>query len=332
MTVKRNWREIFKDFNSKNILVIGDVMVDSYVVGHVNRISPEAPVPVVSVSERYNRLGGAANVALNLKSLGANAILCSAIGKDSKGKEFMDLLDFRELSTDGIVMSADRVTTTKFRVIGNKTQMLRVDEENTQGLTAKDFVLFSGKINHLLNTLSIDAIIFEDYDKGIIDLKLIDFVTKKANEKNIILTADPKKENFNSYRNLTLFKPNLKELNEGVNKDIKNGDIEAVTNAAKALMVQRNHKSILVTLSEYGVLSIDGSGRHHTPAEVRNIADVSGAGDTVISTVSLALSAGLDLHSAVGLANLAGGLVCEAVGVVPIDKEELLNEVLKSNL
>jgi len=330
--MKTDWQEIFKDFDSKNILVIGDVMIDSYVVGQVHRISPEAPVPVVSVSERYNRLGGAANVALNLKSLGANAILCSAIGKDSKGKEFMDLLDIWELSTEGILMSEDRVTTTKFRVIGNKTQMLRVDEENSNGLSSKDFIILSGKINQLLNTLSIDAIIFEDYDKGIIDGRLIDFVTKKANEKNIILTADPKKENFNNYHNLTLFKPNLKELNEGINKDIKNGDIESVTNAAKEMMLQKNHKSILVTLSEYGVLSVDDSESHHAPAEIRNIADVSGAGDTVISTVSLALSAGLNLKKAVSLANIAGGLVCETVGVVPIDKDTLLKEVLNSGL
>ena len=332
MTMKTDWQEIFKGFNSKNILVIGDVMIDSYVVGNVNRISPEAPVPVVSVSKRYNRLGGAANVALNLKSLGANAILCSAIGNDSKGKDFMDLLEKRSLSKEGILMSEDRITTTKFRVIGNKTQMLRVDEEDTNKLSSKDFVLLSGKINHLLNTLPISAVIFEDYDKGIIDSRLVDFVIKKASEKNIIITADPKKDNFSLYSNLTIFKPNLKELNEGEGLNIKSGDIEAITKASRELIRQKNHRSVLVTLSEYGMLSVEAGEAYHAPAEIRNIADVSGAGDTVISTVTLALCAGLDMKRSVGLANLAGGLVCETVGVVPIERNRLLNEVINSEL
>lgn len=330
MTKKINWKSVFADFNSKNILVIGDVMIDSYVVGQVNRISPEAPVPVVSVSERYNRLGGAANVALNIKSLGANPILCSAIGNDGKSDEFMDLMELRNLSTEGILKSKNRLTTTKFRVIGNNTQMLRVDEEDDTNLNAQDFILFSGRINHILNNIHIDAIVFEDYDKGIIDSRLIDFVTKKAKAKNIPLLADPKKKNFKEYYGLTLFKPNLKELNEGVDMSIRNGEIESIIDIAKEVMQKYHHKALMVTLSEYGVLAINAQGSHHIPAEVRNIADVSGAGDTVISTVSLAMTVGLDLFSAISLANLAGGLVCESIGVVPIDKDILFNEVLNT--
>ncbi len=244
----------------------------------------------------------------------------------------MDLLEKRNLPKEGILMSENRITTTKFRVIGNKTQMLRVDEEDTNKLSSKDFVLLSGKINHLLNTLRINAVVFEDYDKGIIDSSLIDFVTKKAGEKNIIITADPKKDNFSLYKNLTVFKPNLKELNEGEDLSIKSDDIEAITKASKELIRQKKHKSVLVTLSEHGMLSVDSGEVYHAPAEIRNIADVSGAGDTVISTVTMALSSGLDLKRSVGLANLAGGIVCETVGVVPIDRNRLLSEVINSGL
>jgi rfaE bifunctional protein kinase chain/domain len=324
-----NIKDIFSKFENLNILIIGDVMVDSYVVGEVNRISPEAPVPVVKVSERYNRLGGAANVALNVKSLGANPILCSVTGNDAKGDEFAALLEKRQLYSGGIIKSDSRVTTTKFRVIGNNTQMLRVDEENTSPLSEADFVNITKAINDIFNKYRIDAVIFEDYDKGVIDKRLIDFINGKNKDTAMIITADPKRDNFDNYRGITLFKPNLKELSEGTSQILRNGDIGKIENAARELLEAKNYETVMVTLSEYGVLAVGRDDIFHIPAEVRTIADVSGAGDTVISTVTLALAAGMSLKESVRLANIAGGLVCEEVGVVPIDREKLIDESIK---
>ncbi len=326
MKTKTDLEKIFSSFEGKRILIIGDVMVDAYVLGQVDRISPEAPVPVVSVHKRYSRLGGAANVALNIKALGAQALLCSVIGDDLRGKEFVSLLEKRGLSDEGLVKSKDRITTTKFRVIGNKTQMLRVDEEDTKCLSDKDFGALCGFIEEKIRGDEIHAIIFEDYDKGVIDRRLIDFVTTLSKERNIIVTADPKRRNFDGYHDISLFKPNLKELNEGLGISLQSSDIQGVGEASRKLAAKSNIDTVMVTLSENGILASSGDKLYHRPAEVRNIADVSGAGDTVISTVTLALSSGMEIEEALILANLAGGLVCEEVGVVPVEKEKLLQE------
>ncbi|OIP01404.1 MAG: carbohydrate kinase [Bacteroidetes bacterium CG2_30_33_31] len=329
MSASNELRDLFHSFESKNIIVIGDVMVDSYIIGKVERISPEAPVPVVSVYKRYSRLGGAANVALNIKSLGANPILCSLVGKDAKGDEFISLLENENLAINGIVFSNQRITTTKYRVFGNTTQMLRVDEETTAMLNKKDFNSLIEKLNFILSTTHIDAIIFEDYDKGIIDKRLVNFVTQIAKKSNIIVTVDPKKKNFKFYKNVTLFKPNFKELCEGTNSNISCNDLESINKIANKLLIDNNIDNIVVTLSENGIMAIAKEESFHFKAEIRNIADVSGAGDTVISTITTALVAGFSLKKAVHLANIAGGLVCEEVGVIPINKEKLLKEASK---
>ncbi len=323
---------VFNNFKNTKILIIGDVMVDSYLWGKVDRISPEAPVPVVAVTRRANRLGGAANVALNVKALGATPILCTVIGEDFKGEEFLQLLEGEEMAVNGVLKSPHRITTTKFRVIGNNTQILRVDEESTTELNADDNSRLRETIFSLLDNGHIDAIIFQDYDKGVLTPGLISSVIEKARGMSIPVTVDPKRNNFLAYKNADLFKPNLKELKEGLNMDININHTWELENAANILHREANIKIVFTTLSEAGVfVSSAEKGkaieRHTIPAYIRSIADVSGAGDTVISVAALCLAAGLKAYEIAAVSNLAGGLVCEEAGVVPVNKEKLLKEL-----
>lgn len=318
---------IFKDFDSKTILVIGDVMIDAYLVGKVHRISPEAPVPIVSVTERENRLGGAANVALNIAALGAKAIMASVISDDDKANDFEKILSISNLSTKGILRSKNRTTTQKTRIISNYQQLLRVDEEETTDLNAEDELNFINHLNHLFENESIDAIILQDYNKGIITQSIINYAVEKAKQKNIPVTADPKKKNFEAFKDVTLFKPNLKELTEGLNINTK-PTLESLTKAFRVLVNKMNIKKALITLSEKGVFIATQHEQNIYPAHVRNIADVSGAGDTVIAVASLCLTTNCNDETLAKLANLAGGLVCEKVGVVPIDKSKLMEEAI----
>lgn len=319
----------------QNVLIIGDVMVDAYMWGSVTRISPEAPVPIVAVNRRERRLGGAANVAYNLRSLGANPIICSVLGNDDEAKEFLKILDQHDMDKRGIVHSDNRVTTVKTRVIGNKMHILRVDEEITSPISSNDEKIFMDRIEQIINTNSISAIIFQDYDKGCLTPHVIDFVTELAKCKNIITTVDPKHRNFKNFHDVTLFKPNLKEMKEGLNLEIDETTIETMHSDLDkaALMLHKTQfiDIVLITLSEKGVYVCDFRGNTPKstilPAHVRTISDVCGAGDTVISVVTSALAAGLEVETAVAYANMAGGIVCEEVGVVPINKDRLISEL-----
>ncbi|MBP7497517.1 MAG: hypothetical protein KA792_07645 [Bacteroidales bacterium] len=320
----------FDKFNKMNILIIGDIMIDSYIWGKVERISPEAPVPIVAVTQRENRLGGAGNVAINIKALGANPIICSVIGNDQKAEDLIDLLNKAGMEKTGIILSKKRITTVKFRVIGNNTQLLRVDEEIDKPLDKTDSTKLLNKILNIISKKNIAAVIFQDYDKGVINPHLINTVIKKTKSLNIPVTVDPKKHNFLCYKNVTLFKPNLKEFKEGLNikLDIKNQKElkETLLNLHKT----RNIDILLLTLSSEGLIISKKDKQHqfyHIKGEKRNIADVSGAGDTVISVATVCLAAGLDLFSIGLISNLAGGLVCEQVGVVPVNKEKLKFEI-----
>ena len=314
---------VFDTFPDLQALVIGDVMIDAYLFGKVDRISPEAPVPVVSVSKKENRLGGAANVALNVKALGANPILCCVVGKDSNSKLVRQLLTDNELSDEGVVEDSERPTTVKTRIIGTQQQMLRIDEETTENVSQEITDQLLSRILAILDQQKIDVVIFEDYDKGVITSRLIREVVSKANEKGIPTTVDPKKRNFLSFENVTLFKPNLKEIREGLNIGINPESESDLKHAFYSLQKRLNCQYALITLSEHGMY-ISGSDHHAIiPAHVRNIADVSGAGDTVISVASLCLACDTDVVFATQMANLAGGLVCEKVGVVPINSNQL---------
>lgn len=323
---KEELNQLFIRFNSLTALIIGDVMIDAYYWGKVERISPEAPVPVVQVQKKENRLGGAANVALNVKNLGAKAIICSVVGDGSKGDIFRSTLKENNFSTEGIIDSPERMTTVKTRVISQGHHLIRVDEEITTNLSATDERHLIDCIKNILKKEKVDVIIFEDYNKGVLTEKVITTVVALAREMNIPTAVDPKKDNFFAYKGVTLFKPNLKELREGLNLEIDKSDFESIKKAMVKLEDTLHNSISMVTLSEQGVISKDASGFYHETAHPREILDVSGAGDTVISVASLALAAKASTHLFSSLANLAGGLVCEKVGVVPIDKEQLLLE------
>lgn len=324
-----NAEQVFEQFGNKRILVVGDVMIDGYLRGKVERISPEAPVPIINLSKREERLGGAANVALNLLSLGAEPILCAVVGKDHGGDQFNALLDRRGLTRAGIIMSTDRRTTVKTRVIGDNQHLLRIDDEEVTPLTTEEEDKLIQKVTEFISN-GIDAVILEDYNKGLLTKRVITEVIKIANENGVIITVDPKKDNFFEYKNVTLFKPNLKELKEGLNTNFDfSTNKGAFEKAIDQMESKLNNLMSFVTLSEHGVfINADGE-KTYIPAHIRKIADVSGAGDTVISVATLCLASGLSPAQVASIANLAGGLVCEFSGVVPIDKDLLKAEVEK---
>ncbi len=315
---------LFEAISKLKILVIGDVMVDSYVFGGVSRISPEAPVPVVLATKMEKRLGGAANVALNVQALGATPIPCAIVGDDIDGEFFLKRLKERNIPGKGVIVSADRQTTVKERVLSGAHQLLRIDYETDKALSAIEQKSLLAHIKNLLPEC--DAVIFEDYDKGVINKTIISETIAEANRLGIPTVVDPKKRNFLDYKGATLFKPNLKELREGLKIECDPTDLESVKAGAKTLQEVLNAQMVMITLSEHGVFIKDNGETHLIPAHIRQISDVSGAGDTVISIVACGLAAGLDAKRTAALANLGGGLVCEHVGVVPIDKEDLAKE------
>ncbi len=322
-------REAFDKFDDLTVMVIGDVMVDSYLWGKVDRISPEAPVPIVRVTKKENRLGGAANVALNVASLGAKPLICAVAGRDASGEQMTQLMEEGGMSSAGVVHSADRPTTVKTRVISQDQHIVRVDEESLAPLNGREETEFLSRVKSLIETQAPDVILFEDYNKGVLTPNVITGVIEMAKEHNIPTTVDPKKDNFFAYQGVTLYKPNLKELTEGLKVDIDKSDLETLKSAVNQLEDRIGNEISLITLSELGVF-VQGRGvSTRIPAHIRNISDVSGAGDTVISVASIGLALGLDIETIASLANLSGGLVCEKVGVVPIDKQQLLEEAIR---
>ncbi|WP_028981821.1 bifunctional heptose 7-phosphate kinase/heptose 1-phosphate adenyltransferase [Sporocytophaga myxococcoides] len=321
---------LFKAFESLKVLIFGDVMIDSYLWGKVERISPEAPVPIINVQKKDQRLGGAANVALNVQSLGATPILCSVIGNDTEAKDFITLLEQNNLSTEGIIKSDSRITTIKHRVISGSYHMLRVDQEIDTPITKEETILLIEKAKKLIQEA--DVIIFEDYDKGTLHRDLIAEIVKLARDYNIPTVVDPKKRNFLHYKGVTLFKPNKKEMKEGLKLD---GDLDNINELKSSIDILRstlNADTILVTLSEKGVIITNSEVTHHIPAHLREIADVSGAGDTVVSAAALCCALNIPHKALAELSNLAGGIVCEHVGVVPIDKKMLIAEAKRLNV
>ena len=322
-----NLTKYFHDFKSKRILIVGDAIIDTYLWGEIHRMSPEAPVPVVDVAVNQNdsRLGGAANVALNLKELGAESILCTVIGNDNRGIIFEKLMQEQDLSLDGMLISNGRKTTTKTRVIADNKHQLRIDEEDTYPIKVENqFYNLIEKLTH-----NIDAIILQDYNKGVLTETIIEKIISLANSKNIPTIVDPKKQNFLSYKQCTLFKPNLKEINEGLNTnpDINNfSEIEETTSKLRNII---SAKAILLTLSNKGIFLNTRSGSKIKESTTSNVIDVSGAGDTVVSVAAMCLACNIDFEELAILSNIAGGIVCEKVGVVPITNKELLDRAKK---
>ena len=324
-----NLEAIFNSFNVMKVAIVGDVMIDSYVMGKVHRMSPEAPVPVLLLDKEEHRLGGAANVALNLKALGAEVYLCSVIGTDTAATKFQNLLSEATIQNQEIIQSEDRKTTVKTRVLSGTQHVLRIDQEDTCDLSEplEDALIQATKRRI---DMGIDALIFEDYNKGVLTHRVITELIAYAKEKGVKTTVDPKKDNFLSYRGVNLFKPNLKEIKEGldVNIDVVNQP-DSIVLGAKQLRDKLNHELTLITLSEHGVFVENGTTWEIIPAHLREITDVSGAGDTVIAVATLCLIAGLSPTEIAAIANLSGGLVCEHSGVVSVDKVALLNEAQK---
>lgn len=328
-----NVEKIFSKFNNVNVLVIGDVMIDCYITGKVTRISPEAPVPIVNAQSRTYRLGGAANVALNLKALGANPILCSVIGSDNKAKVFYELMEDCNLDALGLVPMYGRKTTVKYRIIGNNAHIVRVDDERDVQLKERERRQFITTVEQIIDHNPIQAIIFEDYDKGLFSRELIEEVISFAREKNIFVAVDPKKRNFNNYQNVDLFKPNLKELASGLDlEDNVELSLDDIHKLAKNFAMEKNIDMVMITMSARGIAFYDHKNDkfYHQEAFQRHVSDVSGAGDTVISVASLYLMKEQTIEETCLASNLAGGLVCEYVGVVPINVSQLKNEIVKN--
>lgn len=312
-------------FSRLRVLVIGDVMIDRYITGAVERISPEAPVPVVHFQSEENRLGGAGNVALNMVALGARPVLCSVIGNDAEGDQLLDLLPLHHLGTAGMVRSSARPTTLKTRVMAQHQHLVRIDREYTGGLSERETALFLENIDQLLGKEEVQLIVFQDYDKGVLTEEVIGAVLKAAEKRKIPTAVDPKRRNFWAYRGVTLFKPNLKEVRDSVPFPVE-ADAASLQKAAGHIRERLKNEITLITLSDKG-LFIENNRRHRlVGTRPRVIADVCGAGDTVISVAALGMAAGLEMDAIAQLANMAGGQVCEKVGVVPVDREELIGE------
>lgn len=321
---------IFDNFKNNKILIVGDIMLDTYLIGKVERISPEAPVPVVDIEEKTNKLGGAANVALNIKELGASPILCSVIGDDQRGLELIDLLKKNGLQTKFIFKSDKRKTTNKIRIIGNNVQILRIDEETKTEVNGDIFTKLKQNIAYTIAENKIDGIIFQDYDKGVITQQLIEYISILSIKRNIPVFVDPKLKNFNYYKNIKIFKPNFNELKRGLNLQIT--DKKELLETGAKILHERGIEIVFVTLSEDGIFISYNKDKKIinkiVPAIPINVVDVSGAGDSIISLLSLLIDK-IDIEKIAEISNIAGGIVCGEVGVVPINKDMLLNKIQK---
>jgi rfaE bifunctional protein kinase chain/domain len=318
--------KLFSDVSKLKVAVIGDVMLDTYWWGTVDRISPEGPVPVVAVTKKEYRIGGAGNVALNVQALGANVALVSVLGKDEEGQKLNSLLEKNKIDTGYILFSGERVTTNKIRIIGRNQQMMRLDEEHVHDLERSEEEDFIKQIEKYINDVKPDVIILQDYNKGVLTETVIKKVIDLCTTHNIICTADPKRKNFFSYKNVTLFKPNLKEVKESLHILSDAADEKVLSEIHEQLKAKLAHSISLITLSEKGIFYESEAGSKIIPSHLRNVADVSGAGDTVIAVASLIYTATKNIHLSAQIANIAGGMVCEVVGTAAIDKEKLLEE------
>ncbi len=321
-------RSIFKRFSSLTVFVIGDAMLDNYWMGSIERISPEAPVPVVSVERKESRPGGAANVALNCKALGASVSLFTVCGNDLSGKSLVKQLRDAGIETEHILQSNHRLTTTKTRIISKNQHVVRLDEESSGSLSVKDEHHFIDICLRAIQIEAPDIVIFEDYNKGVLSTNVIDRIIAHCQHLGCLTAVDPKKENFLAYKGVDIFKPNLKEIREGLQAGPDKVSLPEMKRIHGLLYQKMQHKLTLVTLSEKGVFVQEGKEAALFPAHIRQIADVSGAGDTVIAVAAMVYALSKDKNLSARLANLAGGLVCEEVGVVPVDKTKLLNESL----
>lgn len=324
--MKTNFEELFSRFKDIKVGVVGDVMLDTYWWGHVERISPEAPVPVVALDRKEYRIGGAGNVALNLACLDAAVSVLSVIGSDDDGNVLEGLFNANRIDTEYLIRSPKRLTTSKTRVISRNQQMMRLDSEITRDLSAEEEMEFVARVEAFIRQQKPQVIILEDYNKGVLTEFVIRKIIGLCQEHQVITAVDPKRKNFFSYEGVDIFKPNLKEVKDGLNLLIEDITLESLREIHSALREKLHHHISLITLSEKGVYFNSEEKSRIIPSHLRHIADVSGAGDTVIAVASLLYTSTKNIELAAEIANIAGGLVCEEVGTVAIQKERLLEE------
>jgi rfaE bifunctional protein kinase chain/domain len=320
--------QIQKGFADKRIAVIGDLMLDRYFWGRVVRVSPEAPVPVVEVAEESTRLGGAANVANNIASLGGVPIIIGVVGNDAGAESLRTLVAEKGFPANGIIVDNSRPTTIKTRVIAHAQHVVRIDQEEKVDLNADTQARVLAALENQIKSL--DGIILEDYNKGVLTKGLIKSIIKLAKDHKKLVTVDPKSNNFFEYQGVSVFKPNRKEAEEALGRRLHT--INDMEEAARDLIKKLNADNVLLTLGEMGMILLERNGSlAHVETKARHVADVSGAGDTVIATLTMAMAAGASVRESAALANYAGGLVCGEVGIVPIEKDILIQTILKDN-
>ncbi len=321
-------KELLGNINGKKIAVVGDLMVDRYYWGKVSRVSPEAPVPVVEVESESVRLGGAANVANNIQALGGDPILVGLIGDDHPGEVFLETLKERHLATSGIVVEPSRPTTIKTRVIAHGQHVVRIDNESKLECPEHLRHKIIDAVKYSIHDLA--GIIVEDYNKGVITKEVIPELIAVANKYHKIITVDPKFNNFFDYKNVTVFKPNRREVEEVLGGRLKT--LDDVITVGKEILARLSAQNVLLTRGEEGMSLFESNGEiTHLPTNALSVQDVSGAGDTVISTLTLALAAGATIQEAAILANCAAGVVVGEVGIVPILPSELVEAALRSS-
>jgi len=321
-----NFDELFSAFKQIKVAVIGDVMLDSYFFGKVERISPEAPVPIVSVKRKEERIGGAGNVALNTVALGAETYILSIVGNDEDGKNLTNLYASQNINTQYILSSEKRITTNKMRIIGGNQQMMRLDTETTKDIDLDEEILLLNQLENCIENHQPNLVVFEDYNKGILTESFIEKAIQRCKKNKIITAVDPKRKNFFAYNGVDIFKPNLKEVKEGLNIEFDEINTDTLSDIHLQLQQKLKHSISLITLSEKGVFFQEENQSTIIPTHIRSIADVSGAGDTVIAVASLVFATTNNMLLAAEMANIAGGLVCEEVGTVAINQQKLLKE------
>lgn len=314
------------DLKKFNILIVGDLMLDSYLYGNIHRISPEAPVPVLEKIKIENKPGGAANVALNVKSLGSDSILLGIIGDDNSGKILIELLNEKEIDTENIITVKNRPTTVKTRILSGSHHILRIDEEEISDIATSEFQELKHCFDTIIEKKSIDAVIIQDYNKGLLNKEFIIHIITQCNKKNIFISVDPKYKNFNCYSGVRFFKPNLKEISEILNERIKT-DTDSLEQAANKLYEIMNYENLFITLGDKGIFFKNRYKTGIIPTKKKNVIDVSGAGDVVISAATIFFLHELEIEKIAELSNIAGGLACDYLGVATITKSQVLKAI-----
>ncbi|MFT4060861.1 MAG: bifunctional ADP-heptose synthase [Edaphocola sp.] len=320
----------YKTFAALHVVVLGDVMLDNYFYGDAERISPEAPVPIVNIQRTESRLGGAANVALNCSRLGAKVSIASVVGNDDDANTLLQLLENEGIETQLVLRSNDRITTTKTRIISKKQQMMRLDREVDTELATRDEHAFIDATLRYLQIHKPQVLIFEDYNKGVLKQNVIEKVIGHCKAVGIITAVDPKFNNFFSYKEVDIFKPNLKEVEDALQLTNLQPQLPQLDEVHRQLRELLGHKISFITLSEHGVYYHADSQRNILPSHVRNVADVSGAGDTVIAVASMVYALTGNVAQMAAWANVAAGIVCGQVGVVPVAPASLRQAVAQT--